>query len=857
MVLRVLLAAAVLAAVALPSSLRAEATPIERMKIAKDFKVELLYSVPKEEQGSWVSMTPDSKGRLYVSDQYGKLYRVTPPGIEGTKQIKIEPVAVEIGHAQGMVWAFDSLYIVLNTREYKSGLYRLRDTDGDDALDELSMLREFMATGGEHGPHAVMLSPDGKTLTVVCGNQTQLTEIDASRVPQAWDEDNLLPRVYGRGFMKGTPAPGGWIAKTDPDGKAWELLAVGFRNEYDAAYSRTGELFAYDADMEWDMNTPWYRPTRVNHVVSGADFGWRNGGGKWPADYPDSLGAVVTIGPGSPTGVTFGYGAKFPAKYQEALFICDWSYGKLYAVHLKADGASFTGEAEEFVTGVPLPLTDIVINPADGAMYFAIGGRRVQSGLYRVTYTGSQSTVRSGPSRPTDLQKLRRELESLHRPVAGAADKAWPHLGHADRHIRHAARVAIEHQPVASWKQRALAESKPDASLQSLLALLRQQERSGKLAAGKKVDLDPPAPSYGGDGHDQSPGQAKLQGRVLAALMRHDWAKLDARQRLDWLRVYAMAFIRLGPPAPSLRQQTIARLDAVFPTGNTRLDAELAQLLVYLQSKTAAAKGVALLEQAPTQEEQIAYAKTLRLLRAGWTPNLRERYFRWFSERGASYSGGMSFGKFMDYIRGDAIAGLSPSERQALQPILAAKPKATAPSPFAGLGERKFVKNYTVSDLAPAVEKGLTGRNFDRGRRFFGAVGCFACHRFDNRGGAMGPDLTGLAGRFGPRDVLESIIEPNKEISDQYGATQISLKNGSSIYGRIINLKGDTYRVNPNMMDPKQIITVDRNDVDKIAPSPISMMPPGLLNLLEEDEVLDLIAYLLSRGDRRSPMFDK
>ena len=128
---------------------------------------------------------------------------------------------------------------------------------------------------------------------------------------------------------------------------------VGFRNEYDAAFNRQGDLFTYDADMEWDFNTPWYRPTRVCLAASGAEFGWRNGTGKMSAYYPDSLPAVVDIGPGSPTGVTFGYGAKFPAKYQEAFFICDWSYGKLYAVHLKPKGAASQAEVEEFLNGSP------------------------------------------------------------------------------------------------------------------------------------------------------------------------------------------------------------------------------------------------------------------------------------------------------------------------------------------------------------------------------------------------------------------------------------------------------------------------------------------------------------------------
>ena len=107
----------------------------------------------------------------------------------------------------------------------------------------------------------------------------------------------------------------------------------------------------------------------------------------------DTFGAVVDIGPGSPTGVCFGYGARFPAKYQNAFFAADWSYGKLYAVHLEPKGSSYTATFEEFAAAQPLPLTDILVNEGDGAMYFTVGGRRVQSGLYRVTYTGDESTA--------------------------------------------------------------------------------------------------------------------------------------------------------------------------------------------------------------------------------------------------------------------------------------------------------------------------------------------------------------------------------------------------------------------------------------------------------------------------------
>src|SRR5690606_7073505 len=146
--------------------------------------------------------------------------------------------------------------------------------------------------------------------------------------------------------------------------------------------------------------------------------------------YIDTFGAVTNVGPGSPTGVAFGYGAKFPAKYQRAFYICDWSFGKLYAVHLEPDGSTYVGELEEFITGQPLALTDIVVNPNDGAMYFAVGGRRTQSALYRVTYTGKESTkpAKHETKNKGDREE-RRELEAFHgKRDPDAVKKAWKHL---------------------------------------------------------------------------------------------------------------------------------------------------------------------------------------------------------------------------------------------------------------------------------------------------------------------------------------------------------------------------------------------------------------------------------------------
>jgi putative heme-binding domain-containing protein len=818
------------------------ATMPDQLKVAPDFRVELLYSVPKEKQGSWVCLCVDSKGRLIASDQLGGLYQITPPALnEPAAQTKVEPLPVRLGEAQGLLWAFDSLYVVVNSGRLQSGLYRVQDSDGDGKLDKVTLLRKLEGGGAEHGPHAVLPAPDGKSLVVVCGNQTALTRFDRTRVPVVWGEDHLLPRMPdGRGFMAGVLGPGGAIYQTDPDGKHWELLCVGFRNPYDAAFNRHGDLFTYDADMEWDVNTPWYRPTRICLAASGAEFGWRNGTGKWPAYYPDSLPSVLDIGPGSPTGVTFAYESKFPAKYREALFICDWSYGKMYAVHLMPEGAGYRGQAEEFLSGSPLPLTDVVVNPKDGAMYFAIGGRLTKSGLYRVTYVGKESAApaKDQNDRGAELRALRRKLESFHgRHQEDAVEFCWPYLGHADRYLRFAARVALEHQDVKSWQDRALTETEPQTALTALLALVR-------VTSSDPFHRPKDAP----------PADKALQNRIFEALQRFDWGKLDEKQRLDMLRVYAVACNRMDRPSESARQRIIAHLDTHYPAGQRAVNAELCQLLVYLEAPDVASRTMELLAKAPTQEEQLDYVKALRVLKTGWTPALRSQYFSWFV-RAQHYKGGNSFAGFVNNIKKEAVAALTDTEKAELTPILEAAARTS--KPVAPAPPRPFVRAWKVDDLAPLVEKGLAHRDRERGRMLFGEAKCFACHSFDNEGGALGPDLTGVAGRFSARDLLESIIEPNKVISDQYSAVTIGTIDGKLITGRIVNLSGDSYSVMTDLLQPNDVVRVDRRRVEFTETSKVSMMPSGTLDTLNEDEVLDLLAYLLSHGGTKEKRIDR
>lgn len=831
-----------------PNSFSVSATPADRIKTLKDFKVELLYTVPKDTQGSWVNLCADPRGRLIVSDQTGSLYRVTPRPSGDKRKPKVEQIPIELGQAHGLLWVGDVLYVVVNgdQKTYKNGLYRVRDTNHDDQLDTVEFLHE-LDLSGEHGPHAVLLAPDAKSLYVLCGNKTPPVKTDRSRVPHVWDEDQLFPRIYGVGFMRGTPAPAGSIYKVDFDGKKWELVSCGFRNIFDAAFNADGELFTYDADMEWDVGAPWYRPTRVCHVVSGADWGWRNGSAKWPPYWADTVPPVLDVGPGSPTGMTFGYGAKFPAKYQKVLFMCDWSYGKLYAVHLAPRGASFAGTLEEFVTATPLALTDVIINPHDGAMYFLIGGRGTQSGLYRVTYVGKESTAAVETKTPlTKDQALRHELETLHLgDHADAIERAWPYLSHPDRFIRHAARTALEHQPVESWQKRALSETNPEAAITALLALARMYPRAYKPTG---VDLDTPPPSYPVDDKTRNP----LEPTVLGALGRIYLPHLSETQTLELLRAYMLALYRLGPPNETDRQKLIARLDTIYPAPTRELNVMLTELLCYLQAPSAAEKGIKLLEASPTQEGQIDLVRSLRFLETGWTPETRRALFEWFT-RAAAYKGANNFAIFMTELKADALARLSDKDRIALKDVI----DAPAPHEVTPLSAapRPVVKKWTMAELRPLVESKLKGRDFDRGRAMFAAANCYGCHKFVNEGGSVGPDLTALAGRFSSADILESILDPDKVISDQYAAIVVQTRNGKVITGRLVNQGGGKIMVNTNMLDPGAMEQIKRTDIEELKPASVSMMPKGLLDTLHEDEVLDLMAFLLSRGNRNDRMF--
>ena len=90
-------------------------------------------------------------------------------------------------------------------------------------------------------------------------------------------------------------------------------------------------------------------------------------------------------------------------------------------------------------------------------------------------------------------------------------------------------------------------------------------------------------------------------------------------------------------------------------------------------------------------------------------------------------------------------------------------------------------------------------------------------------------------------------ITDNKVISDQYQFEVITKKDGSSVWGRVVNEKDDILIIATNPYDFTQTTEVPRSEVKDIKPSPVSPMPPNLINSLNEQELRDLLGYLLKK----------
>lgn len=795
-------------------------SPQTKFDAAPGFRVTTLRNAAADE-GSWIAMAFDPQGRLVVSREDKGLLRMTLAD-DRNKVARVEPIDVDLEECRGLVFDGDRLYA--NANDSKA-LYRLKIDDAG-RVQQLKKLREFPGDVG-HGRNDLARGPSGALYSI---------HGDSVQAPGEPVVDRTSPLRESR---RGPPLKEGYLLRTDRRGKQWELLCSGLRNPYGVAVHPNGDVFTYDADNEYDMGTPWYRPTRIVQLLSGADYGYRALKDKWMPnfpDHPDNGLPTIDVGRGSPTAATFGTHMKFPPDYRAAMFALDWSYGRVLAVHLAPRGGGYRANLEVFLQGRPLNVTDVAAGP-DGAMYLITGGRKTQSALYRVEYTSAVEPPRAESEHERDCAKfaerqrsVRKKLEKFHGVADVAAlDAAWPYWNDADPTIRHAARIAVEQLPPEQWRSRALTPTDdPATDLAGWIALARTGDES----------VVP-----------------ELLDRVL--FIEADDLDLASRYELTFLLQRCR---EQAPARVAERRNEVERfLRELRPTFDSAMlvvcrygdAAKLRRSIALEHGELGSAAAIPFAEplfESTVQEDRLLALTALRNVREGWTSETRKRYFAALND-GARYVGGQGMPTFLDRIRSDAVATLSAQEQRELADLL--EPTVVADEPLPP--PRTKVREWTLDALRPVYADGASGGDARRGETVFRDALCSRCHRSGLTGPAVGPDLTFVARRFSRHDLLESIVRPSLAVAEQYRNAQIVTDDGHVYVGRVLvegDFRSEKLRLNVDPLHPAKIIEIDKKQIEAYRLTDTSPMPQGLLDTFTLDEIRDLSAFLESGAER-------
>lgn len=324
------------------------------------------------------SMTIDSKGRVVVSGAGYIKILVDRDGDGKADEAKLFSSLPRNG-AQGLAFVGRSLICIGD-----GGLLRFRDANGDDQADGPPEVFLKTKTGGEHDVHSIQQGPDGWWY-VIAGNNAGISSAYVT-LPESPIKS---PRA-------------GVILRLKPDLSGAEILAHGLRNAYDFAFHSSGDLFTYDSDEEREVSLPWYRPTRVFQVLPGSDHGWVSKSSMRAGTAFDMPPQIASFGRGSPTGTVCYRHTQFPAEFHDALFVLDWTYGRVHMLPLRRTAETWTAEPALFMSAVGqhgFAPTDAEVGP-DGSLYVSVGGRGTRGGVYRIQHRAGLTALSEKSSEP-------------------------------------------------------------------------------------------------------------------------------------------------------------------------------------------------------------------------------------------------------------------------------------------------------------------------------------------------------------------------------------------------------------------------------------------------------------------------
>jgi putative heme-binding domain-containing protein len=448
----------------------------------------------------------------------------------------------------------------------------------------------------------------------------------------------------------------------------------------------------------------------------------------------------------------------------------------------------------------------------------------------------------------------RRALESLlllgleaSKPGFVPVADVYNLLGDSDRFVRFIARVALERTPRAEWRTRVLEDTNPMSSIEGMVAFVRT-----------------------------STGDADLQPLLRKQASMMNDASLSVEHKLRLLRTFQLAAAETkGGVASELLRQVHGALIGQFPAQDERLSRELAITLAYAGQPEAITKILAAMPQGDeNQQLQIHYAYALRAIKNGWTAEQKSEFMNWFA-KAVQWRGGASFTGYLNYMFDTALQTYTEADKTMaygmvpmFKPVSDAELKEALARGGGGGGPRRAGAQPSAEQVArarvPANARARGTQVLSRdeileyqlfvpfrirettkaGQEIYQQA-CAKCHRFGSVGTDFGPDLTTITSRFKKKDILEATLWPSKTISDQYPGTIIELKTGEIVNGLVGR---DTPQgVQLRTADaPDRPITIPKAQIQEQRQSQISLMPEGLLDEFNQEEIANLLSFLLA-----------
>lgn len=722
-------------------------------------------------------------------------------------------------------------------------ILRVKDTDGDGTgnLEETLAALDTLADYPHNGLSGMAWHPDGGlvfSLGENFGKDWILTAADGSE-------------VKGRGE--------GGVFRCTPDGKRMRRIARGFWNPFGLAANEFGEIFAAE-------NDPGSRPPcRLLHVVEGADYGfqWVYGSAPvhpfvaWNGELRGTLGMVHPSGEGPCAIVPLGGGVLIPS----------WSDHRIEYYPLTRAGAGYTSDRIALVEGSDFFRPTGMAKGPDGAFYvndwvfssYPIHGR---GRLWKLEIDPAAATwVKDKPDPLNDAARLAADLRE------GRADKPESELVELaqseDPYLADAALSALARKST-SWTPEFLRVMPPDHRVLALVALRRVDLNEEKWVRALFNDPDPEirfeclrwiadavltgfTPEV-----EKVLSDPTLDFRLFEAALA-TWNTLRGEPGAGVTNPGVLTGKILDPDTPPKLKGYALRL---APPSHPKLTVEVLRELLAAEDPALSLEVVRTLAARNSDEARVLLAEVAS--DDGLDPALRAD-----AVTGLAASTLVEHRELLLVLAGDghasirdealrALRGVAPDTegKATLDHVVATHPDtASLVKPIldpASLNADRPAFDDTAAwlarlDAVPGKADPAAGR-----RVFFHSklALCSNCHRHSGRGVVLGPDLS-LAGRQGTREaLLRSILEPHREVAPQFYPSQVKLKDGTEFIG--ILLRSSSSEVFRDLTGQER--SFPETEVVSRTEMRTSLMPPGLVSMLTDRELRDLLAFLASGG---------